>query len=33
MLIDIGVNLSNQQFKNRIADVLTRALSAGVEKI
>lgn len=33
MLIDIGVNLSNQQFKNHIADVLTRALSAGVEKI
>lgn len=33
MLIDIGVNLSNQQFKNRIADVLTRALSAGVEKL
>jgi TatD DNase family protein len=33
MLIDIGVNLSNQQFKNRITDVLTRALSAGVEKI
>jgi TatD DNase family protein len=33
MLIDIGVNLSNQQFKNRIPDVLERALSAGVEKI
>ena len=33
MLIDIGVNLSNQQFKTRIPDVLERALSAGVEKI
>ena len=33
MLIDIGVNLSNSQYKNDIEDVLMRAQEVGVEKM
>ncbi|MBT4214149.1 MAG: hydrolase TatD, partial [Porticoccaceae bacterium] len=33
MLIDIGVNLSNSQYKNDVEDVLMRAQEAGVEKM
>ncbi len=32
MLIDIGVNLSNSQYKNDVEDVLMRAQEAGVRK-
>ena len=33
MLIDIGVNLSNSQYKNDVDDVLMRAQEAGVKKM